>query len=340
MANSWSDTHDADIKTCGDSLRCGSRTFFAASTLLPRKIYEPAAALYAFCRLADDVVDEAGGPVSGLQDRLRAAYAGNPLPVPADRALAAVVAHHAIPATLPEALLDGFEWDAAGRRYQTLGELQDYAARVAGTVGAMMAMLMGARAPDVIARACDLGVAMQFSNIARDVGEDARAGRVYLPLDWMEEAGLDPDAFLADPKFSPQLGQVIARLLREADILYRRADAGIARLPASCRPGIAAARLLYAEIGQEVARRGFDSVTSRAVVSPARKLRVLARVLVHAIRPRFRGTWPALEAVRFLVDSASAAPMARVARRKNFDERMAWLVDLLIRLEERQQSQA
>ncbi len=110
-----------------------------------------------------------------------------------------------------DALLEGFAWDAAGRRYDTLDDLLDYAARVAGAVGAMMAVLMGVRDPALLARACDLGVAMQLTNIARDVGEDARAGRLYLPLAWLREAGIDPDAFLADPALQSRFGRCGAR---------------------------------------------------------------------------------------------------------------------------------
>jgi phytoene synthase len=320
-------------------LRGGSKTFFAASMLLPRRIYEPAAALYAFCRLADDAIDLDGGHVAGLRMRLGRAYDGCPLPIPADRALAAVVARHAIPRALPEALLEGFAWDAGGRRYETLEDLQAYAARVAGSVGAMMAVLMGTQAPDVVARACDLGVAMQFSNIARDVGEDARAGRLYLPLQWLREAGIDPDGWLAAPVFSDGLGDVVARLLGEAEILYERARIGIPWLPMDCRPGIGAAQRLYAEIGREVARRGCDAVTERAVVPRGRKAVVLAKSLVEAARWRSRVGLPTLGAVKFLVDAVAAAPRSRWApeKPKSVDDKIAWLVDLFQRLDERQQ---
>lgn len=107
----------------------------------------------------------------------------------------------------------------------------------------MMAM-MGARSPQAQARACELGVAMQLTNIARDVGEDARAGRLYLPRDWMREAGIDPDAWLQAPSFTPALGSVVSRLLAEADVLYERAALGISALPRDCRPAIQAARLV------------------------------------------------------------------------------------------------
>ncbi|MEO8280203.1 MAG: phytoene/squalene synthase family protein, partial [Ideonella sp.] len=250
-------TTRADLAACRTALRHGSKTFLAASLLLPRSVHEPASALYAFCRLADDAVDteaDRGQAVARLRKRLQLAYAGTPQDAAADRALAQVVARHHIPAALFDALLEGFEWDLDGRCYETLEQLHDYAARVAGAVGAMMALLMGVRSADGLARACDLGVAMQLSNIARDVGEDARMGRLYLPRAWMRQAGLDPDMWLAQPVFSPALGAVVQRLLDAADELYQRADGGVARLPLACRPGINAARFMYAAIGHEVAR--------------------------------------------------------------------------------------
>ena len=127
---------------------------------------------------------------------------------------------------------------------------------------------------------------MQLTNIARDVGEDARSGRLYLPLDWLRSAGIDPVAWLAEPQFDQRVGRVIERLLRAADALYRRADAGLAELPARCRPGMYAARLLYAEIGLQLARQGYDSVNHRAVVPWQRKTRLLAAAVIAAQQGR------------------------------------------------------
>jgi phytoene synthase len=299
-----------DLEACRDAIRTGSRTFHAASLMLPQAVRDPALALYAFCRVADDAIDHARDPRQALellQARLAGIYHGTPAPEYADRSLADVVAHFRIPRALPEALLEGFAWDAEGRRYEDLAAVQAYGARVAGTVGVMMALLMEVRNAASLARACDLGIAMQLSNIARDVGEDARAGRLYLPLSWMVEAGLDPDAFLARPQFSPELATVIARLLREADLLYQSAAAGIPALPVACRPAIHAAGLLYGEIGHEVARNGFDSVSRRAVVPPNRKARLLIQALAGAAlgrRPQIASD-PA--AAQFLVDAVTAA---------------------------------
>jgi phytoene synthase len=329
----------ADLLACRAQLRDGSRTFLAASRLLPRRVRDPACALYAFCRSADDAVDldavDEHAAVRRLRERLDAVYAGRPAALAADRAMTRVVARHAIPRALPEALLDGFEWDAERRRYDSIDALHAYAARVAGSVGAMMALLMGVRAADAVARACDLGVAMQLSNGARDVGEDARRGRLYLPADWLREAGVDPDAWLARPGADPRIGQVVRRLLRDADRLYARARQGIARLPADCRPGIAAAGALYAAIGHEIERRGIDPVVQRAVVPAPRKAALLARALADAgrLRPADGPAAPPLPAVRFLVDAAADAAVAPRRSRivRPAVDRVAWVIELFER---------
>ncbi len=323
----------ADLAACRATLRGGSRSFFAAGLLLPPRVMRPATALYAFCRVADDLVDGGGGAgaLVALHRRLDGIYAGDPGDDPADRALSAVVAAHRVPRVLLDSLLEGFAWDAAGRRYEDLAALQDYAARVAGTVGAMMAVLMGVRDPDVVARACDLGIAMQLSNIARDVGEDARAGRLYLPRLWLREAGIDPEAWLARPVFTPALGAVVLRLVRTADRLYARADAGIAALPRDCRPGIGAARRLYAAIGHRVAAAGGNSVDRRAVVPFPAKLGLLAGAVGAAVRPGGMVVAPPVPAARHLVAAVAASPGPRPA-----SGRLVWLIELFTDLDQRQ----
>lgn len=280
----------ADELACEAILRAGSKSFHTASRLLPSRMRVPTMALYAFCRIADDEVDEleadtaqhAGAAIAAVERlgrRLDAVYRGEPADSPVDRLFARVVREHRIPRALPDALLDGMRWDAEGRSIADESALVAYAARVAAVVGVMMTLLMGERRPEVLARACDLGVAMQLTNIARDVGTDARMGRVYLPTTWLEEAGIDRAQLVQSPRFDPRLAELVQRLLQRADTLYRRADTGIALLPADCQRSILAARHIYAAIGTVIARRGHDSVTSRAVVSGARKLWLALRSL-------------------------------------------------------------
>ncbi len=329
-----SEIADDDLAACRAMLNDGSRSFYAASLLLPGRVRRPATGLYAFCRVADDLIDR-GDPavaLAGLHRRLDAVYAGRPEDFAEDRALAAVVQAHRVPRLLLDRLLEGFAWDAEGRRYEDLAALEHYAARVAGTVGAVMAVLMGARTPDALARACDLGVAMQLTNIARDVGEDARAGRLYLPLAWLRAEGIDPDGFLEAPVMSSGLAAVIERLLEAAAFLYRRADSGIAALPLTCRPGIGAARLLYAEIGHQVVRNGFDSVTSRARVTRSRKLGLAVASLAAAARGAAADAAPPLAATRDLVMAAAMAP----SRRQGIGDRLVWTLTLFSELDARQ----
>lgn len=301
---------DADISDCRELLRHGSHSFFAASLLLPSEYCRPITALYAFCRIADDAIDQADDPqagLEGLQRRLDRIYANNPGDDPVDRAFANVVHRHGVPYALPAALLEGFHWDVTGRRYDTLSGTYAYSTRVAGTVGAMMAILMGARDPEVLSRACDLGVAMQLTNISRDVGEDARAGRIYLPLEMLAANGVDVDEWLADPVCNDGIRRTVQELLQLADELYARSAWGISQLPMRARPAMFAARSIYAEIGREVERNGCDSINQRAVVPLSRKLRLLGEALRRTPATQRRTRSSGLRETRFLIDAVVQA---------------------------------
>jgi phytoene synthase len=308
----------ADINHCRAAIRTGSRSFHAASRLLPAKVRDPTVALYAFCRLADDAVDESDDKapaVLGLRDRLDLVYAGRPRNAPADRAFAAVVADFEMPRVLPEALLEGLAWDASGRRYATMPDLLAYCARVASAVGAMMCVLMRVRDADALARACDLGLAMQLTNIARDLGEDARAGRLYLPLQWLARENIDAEAFLADPVADARLRGLTQRLLVQADQFYARSEAGVSALPLACRPAIFAARHIYAGIGGAVARQGHDSVSARARTTGGQKLGWLglaaARAAATVVTPAAGVLHaPPQPEVAFLVEAAARSTAA------------------------------
>jgi phytoene synthase len=295
-----------DVAECRAILRKGSKSFYVAAALLPGRVRDPVTALYAFCRVADEAAD---GPrashqaVEGLRRRLDLAYAGAPADHPVDRSLSAVVREHSIPRAVPDAMLEGFVWDLSGRSYTTLSDVYAYSARVGATVGVMVSSIMGATTSSALARACDLGVAMQMTNIARDVGEDARRGRLYLPADWLLEAGIDPEAWLRDPGFTPPLAGVVHRLLDAADALYRRAREGIRLVPSDCRLAIKSALLIYSDIGREIARAGFDSVTRRAYTSRRRKAVLVARALGRQRASDARNDDPTVPEARFLVEA-------------------------------------
>ncbi len=334
-----------DLAACRRLMRGGSKSFFAASLLLPARVRAPASALYAFCRVADDEIDLGADPhaaADALRRRLDAIYAGAPADIPCDRALTAVVQTHAIPRELLDGLLEGFVWDADGRRYEQLADVEGYGARVAGTVGAMMAMIMGVRSRQALARACELGVAMQLTNIARDVGEDARNGRLYLPRRWLADAGVDADAWLRAPRFDAAIGAAVEALLAAADRLYARAEHGIAALPRDCRPAIRAARLVYAEIGHRLRRDGLDSIARRTIVPSGRKLALMARAGTAAWSTPGDPTadLSPLPAIAHLVEASAQAPSSTPAAAparpaappsRSLDERVVWLLDLFER---------
>ena len=295
-----------DLRDCRSVLRAGSKSFHLASFLLPRSARNASAALYAMCRLADDAADAPGDArrrLDALARRVRLATTGNAQAFGVDRAFGSVVDRYRIPSAVPEALLEGFAWDLSGRRYRSERELVEYSVRVASTVGVMMTLVFGVRSASSLEGACALGVGMQLTNIARDVGEDARAGRLYLPLDWMDEAGLDPDRFLSHPRPSERLARVVERLLARADHYYQRAEASIEQLPRSVRPAIRFAAWVYAEIGRVIAAQGYDPVSQRAVVPPTRKVWLLARSLWPRPRPPSEEAGFSLPEARFLIEA-------------------------------------
>ena len=339
-----------DLNQVNELLKDGSKSFYAASFLLPKHVRNPAKALYSFCRVADDKIDDAADPFSSLDElnlRLDNIYSKHQLDNIEDRAMAAVVHDFDIPRDILDALLEGFTWDASGRKYKNLSELIDYSARVAGTVGVMMSIIMGKREPEVLARASDLGVAMQLTNIARDIGEDARAGRLYLPLEWFAELGLNYNNWLKEPVFNAAIMEMVQRLLDKAEELYSRADCGIFALPKDCHNGIRAARLLYAEIGHELQRKGMNSVDHRSVVSTQKKLKLLYNMFVSTylqfsfITPKHEAP---LKECLFLIncvdknylESDELNPLFK-KNVNSIEKNAVWVIDLFEKLEHRQQ---
>ncbi len=303
----------ASCAACRRSIRQGSQSFYLASLLLPVEVREPAYAVYAFCRTADDLIDrEQGGAdaIAELGQMLDRIYSRRPGQSFVERGFADVVVRFGIPRAIPEALIEGLAWDAAGRRYRTLDELTTYAVRVAGTVGFMMTLVMGRREPHVLARACDLGVAMQLTNIARDIGEDAANGRIYMPLNLLEDAGIGIEDWLGAKRCSAQMRLIAEQLLAEAEALYARSLSGIAALPSQCRLGMNAARLFYREIGQEILR-GVDPVTTRAVTSKQQKLRLFAEAFATRMTDDSHLLDRCIPQADFLIDAVEHSPAPR-----------------------------
>lgn len=270
------------------SIKHGSKSFAAAARLFDRETRDDCVMLYAWCRHCDDVIDGQtlghdqqadfrDGQLERLADlrrqteeALRNGRSSDPIFV----ALSRVAQRRAIPALHPQQLLRGFEMDVEERTYETVADTLDYGYHVAGVVGVMMAMIMGARDPAVLDRASDLGIAFQLTNIARDVIDDARSGRVYLPAELLREQGID--AVDADNRSQwPRLHAAALRLLDIAEPYYTSALAGMSALPPRSAWAIGAARRVYRAIGEKLRRGGPSAWEERVSTSKAEKVALL-----------------------------------------------------------------
>ncbi|MEO1745124.1 MAG: phytoene/squalene synthase family protein [Pseudomonadota bacterium] len=328
----------AEKKETRETIRAGSKSFHAASLFLPKDVREAARSLYAFCRSSDDLVDldnDDGTASARLKSRLDMIYGGRPDAHLCDKAFAAVVSDYAIPRTIPDALIEGFEWDEAGRIYESMDDLLDYAARVASTVGVMMALIMGQRERHTLARAADLGLAMQLTNIARDVGEDARNGRVYLPDHLLAHHGLTREGLVDDPRFSQPLANAVRDLLAQADHYYARAIRGVAGLPIGCRPAIRGAALIYQKIGREITNNDYNSVDQRAHTSKNSKIASMLYATFTPLLLKPVSSDPADRAVSFLVESAATSAPPRL---KSVDDKIGRMVELMATARDRRMS--
>ncbi|WP_338770309.1 15-cis-phytoene synthase CrtB [Massilia sp. METH4] len=283
------------------TINVGSKSFAAAAKLFDPATRRSVLMLYAWCRHCDDVVDgqdlgfgsaapapeEAQRLLGTLEDDTRRAYAGETMQDPACAAFQEVALRHGIAPRFAFDHLAGFAMDAHQQRYETIDDTLRYCYHVAGVVGLMMASIMGAKEEAVLDRACDLGLAFQLTNIARDIVDDAAIGRVYLPAQWLREAGI-PAGEIAMPRHRAALARVAARLVEHAEPYYDSAADGIAALPLRSAWAIATARYVYRQIGIEVKRRGAHAWDERVGTSKAMKLWLLAKGSALALKSRFR----------------------------------------------------
>ncbi|MGE7368758.1 phytoene/squalene synthase family protein [Neorhizobium sp. NPDC001467] len=278
----------------------GSQSFAAAARLFDRATRDDAVMLYAWCRHCDDVID---GQTLGhdqqidfrrgqqarldiLRQKTSEALAGEgERGDPVFEALRRVVERHQIPQRHPAELLNGFEMDVCQRDYVTLSETLDYCYHVAGVVGVMMARIMGVRDAATLDRACDLGLAFQLTNIARDVVEDARAGRVYVPREILAKYGIgaiDPES----RSQRPALHAAAVELLDIAERYYQSAQCGLPALPLRSAWAIATASRVYRAIGSKLRAAGPAGWDRRISTTRAEKAGLLSLALGDVARSR------------------------------------------------------
>lgn len=273
------------------------KSFRFASAFLPRGVADDAAILYAFCREVDDAVDEAPSAEEARRAgaRLAEELSGDAAPRLAVAAFLQLAARRGIDLRYARDLLAGVRADAEGPvRIFDDDELLTYGYRVAGTVGAMMCPLLGVDDPRALPSAIDLGIAMQITNICRDVLEDLRHDRVYLPATRLRAAGLEPDDLVRGDVDRAALASVVRDLLRLADRFYDRGDAGMRFIPLRARVAILVASRVYREIGVRLLERhGGDPLHGRTVVPLAGKLvAALRAVLALPALPAFGQALP------------------------------------------------
>lgn len=259
----------------------GSKSFRLASRLLPREVRGDTAVAYAWCRRADDAVDERppaerAAALAALRREVDDIYAGRPLADPTAAAFAEVVRRRAVPRVYPEELLAGMEMDVLGRRYETLDELLLYCWRVAGVVGLIMCHVMGLRRAAALRQAAHLGIAMQLTNICRDVAEDWGRGRLYLPRELLGSGA-------GDRLDREDAARAVAVLLARADLLYASGRLGLRALPWRAAIAIDAAASIYRAIGVQIARRGYDVAAGRAVVPRWKKWTLALGAIVRGL---------------------------------------------------------
>lgn len=279
------------LAECKKMIEVGSKSFSLAAKLFDESTRDAAFFLYGWCRYCDDQIDRAKNlriqeeRVKELRAETEKAFDGQPCNNPVFIALSHIAKQYNIPRHYALELIEGMAMDVRREAYWTIDDLRLYCYRVAGTVGLMMSHVMGVSDPRALRHAADLGSAMQLTNIARDVREDAEMGRVYLPLLWMDEAGV-PEGQIMQPRYRASVAQVVKRLLGAADGYYASGAAGLKYLPWRAAIAVSVASEVYSQIGRQVLARGERAWDSRTIVSKWGKawavMRGTFRVLLSA----------------------------------------------------------
>ncbi len=276
-----------------DLIRQGSKSFSLASIFLPAESKPAVLLLYSFCRTCDDQIDESGAD-SGLKalQRLKELTFHSPSGPEAwiFEGIQALLRSRILRPEYIEELFEGFQMDLEHRGYPNLTALELYCFRVAGVVGLMMCPLIGVKDPSARDAAVDLGIAMQLTNISRDIWEDAKNGRVYVPLDllgegtvreWCEKLSVRPE----------RAHESVLRLLARADELYSSGNQGLADLPFRSAIAIACASALYRRIGLHLLknhkRMGARAYRQRTVVPGSSKVAAVIEGIFRSIQSRF-----------------------------------------------------
>ncbi len=271
---------------CQQKATASGSSFYYSFLFLPPERRRAITALYAFCREVDDVVDEGGEPqvaaakLAWWRTEVAALFAGRPQH-PVTRALLPSIDKHRLSQERLDEIIDGMEMDLRQSRYLDWPALEAYCHRVAGVVGLLAAGIFGYRDARTLDYARQLGIAFQLTNIIRDVGEDARKNRIYLPMEDLKRFGV-PAADILSAKQTPAFGELMAFEAGRARGYY---DAATAALPAADRRAQRAGLVMaaiYRALLDEIERDGFQVLKQRTSLTPLRKLWIAWRTWVSA----------------------------------------------------------
>ena len=272
------------------SIAKGSKSFAFASKLFDRTTRERVWLLYAWCRKCDDMADgqDHGGNMQAVDDPMARlaiiremtakAIKGEATGEAAFDCLSIVAVECGLTQAMADDVIQGFALDTADWRPRSEDDLYQYCYHVAGAVGVMMAVVMGVSPNDkpTLDRACDLGLAFQLANIARDIAEDDSAGRCYLPIEWIVEMDIPPGQHVK-PHYRPRLTQMAKMLCDASEEYEASARVGAAKLPFRSRWAVLSAAGIYGDIARKVRSAGDNAWDHRLFVSkPAKLKRVLS----------------------------------------------------------------
>ncbi len=265
---------------CAGVVRASASSFAAAFWMLPRPRRRALHAIYAFCRLADDIADDPavngdrGQLLARWREELEGAYRGKATH-PVGIALGDAVERYALPQEVFEDLLRGVESDLRGEPIETFEDLERYCYRVASTVGLLLVRVLGAVDPLSLEYARAMGIAVQLTNVLRDVGEDAASGRIYLPRRELERMGVDATS-LSEGRMTDDLRLLLAMTAERARIYYGRAAATLPEGDrAVLRPAEAMGRI-YRTLLEELQSQGFPCLERSVRLSKPRRLAIAA----------------------------------------------------------------
>lgn len=275
-------------ESCRQVHQSHSKTYYFSTLLFPPQTRNHVYALYAFMRAADEIVDNPGvasreqqfETLQTFEDDTFAAIAGEPVSDPILRAFASTARECGVEASYIHSFLTSMKMDTYVSRYQTFEDLEEYMYGSAAVVGVMMCRVMGVREEEALPHAEALGVAMQLTNFLRDVREDWERGRVYLPLEDLDQFGYTEED-LSEGRVNAAFVELMSYEIERTRALYAIADQGIPYIPQGRRYPVVVARHLYAAILDHIEENGYDVFNTRAETSLVEKLSVATSCAVR-----------------------------------------------------------